>query len=298
VSNTPFKLLLCALIGTGCAVATDEELAGSEDQLTGASRDGHRCSEDHPTKGRCLTEAEVARHVRAAGFPESIVATMVCVAKYESSLYERAVNDKNRNGSTDRGIFQVNSINIGQNANRVVTNGCPSSSGPLFDPATNARCAFGIYKVFQRRSTNPREGIKAWYGYTGHPSLRNSDHRAECDAYRIQGDTGARAPQAALADENDRTDEESDTDDETSDDTLPLPPPAPPFPPVTRTDPSTVPGACWAGTLREYLPPGGCYQRISDAVWFQCNSSQWYRGITGDGASGPFGTCSPSRPLQ
>jgi len=88
---------------------------------------------------------------------------MVCTAKYESSFYERASN-KNRNGSTDRGLFQINSIHVGG------TRGCPSSSDALWSAATNAKCALAIYKL---------QGINAWYGYR--------KHKAECDSYTIRG---------------------------------------------------------------------------------------------------------------
>lgn len=93
---------------------------------------------------------------------------MVCTAKYESSFYERASN-KNKNGTTDRGLFQINSIHIGR------TRGCPSSADGLWNPTTNAKCALSIYNS---------QGISAWYAYR--------KHKSECDRYK--------APVAALPD--------------------------------------------------------------------------------------------------
>jgi hypothetical protein len=113
--------------------------------------------------GRRLSEEETAGHLRAAGFREETVGPMVCTAKYESSFYDRASN-VNTNGSTDRGLFQINSIHLGGTA------GCPRSAEALWDPATNARCAAGIFAL---------QGIRAWYGYRA--------HRAECDAYPAPG---------------------------------------------------------------------------------------------------------------
>jgi lysozyme C len=151
---------MTALGATGCAA----EPSDGEDEPTGES-------EDHLLAGRRLTPGEIARHLRAAGFPESAVGPMVCTAKYESSFYERASN-KNRNGSTDRGLFQVNSIHLGG------TRGCPSNGTALFDAATNAKCALAIYKM---------QGINAWYGYR--------KHATECRNYRAPASSGVVADQ-------------------------------------------------------------------------------------------------------
>ncbi len=85
------------------------------------------------TKGGVLDDAAVAAHVRAAGFPESEVATAVAVANAESSLKPTATN-KNTNGSTDYGLFQINSIH-----------GSILSQGKWSDPADNAVMAFKIW---------------------------------------------------------------------------------------------------------------------------------------------------------
>jgi hypothetical protein len=86
---------------------------------------------------------------------------MVCTAKYESSFYERA-SSRNRNGSIDRGLLQINSIHLG-------SAGCPSraNAGKLYTASVNARCALRIY----------RSQAGAWYGYKA--------HQRECDNYRI-----------------------------------------------------------------------------------------------------------------
>ncbi len=116
-------------------------------------------SEDHLLAGRHLTAAEVARVLRDAGFPENVVGPMVCTAKYESSFYERA-SHRNGNGSTDYGLFQINSIHI-RDA------GCPSTANGLYDAAANAACAYRVWRS---------QGINAWYGY--------QKHRTECAATR------------------------------------------------------------------------------------------------------------------
>ncbi len=146
-----FALTALSLVSVaGCAAppGEEEEIGESEDRLLA---------------GRRLSEVEVANVLRQAGFAESQVPRMVCTAKYESSFYERASN-KNRNGSIDRGLFQINSIHVGG------TRGCPSSGEALWNPTTNAKCALAIYKM---------QGINAWYGY--------KKHKAECDRYTIRG---------------------------------------------------------------------------------------------------------------
>jgi hypothetical protein len=115
-------------------------------------------SQDHLLAGRRLSEREAAMLIREAGFPESSVGKMLCTIKYESNFYERASN-RNRNGSVDYGLFQVNSIHFGRA-------GCPSSAAALYNAATNTKCALSIYKS---------QGINAWYGY--------QKHRSECDRY-------------------------------------------------------------------------------------------------------------------
>src|SRR5262249_2507784 len=130
-------------------------------------------SQDHLLTGPRLTPSQVAGVLRTAGFPEAAIGKMVCTAKWESSYYTRATN-KNTNGTTDYGLFQINSIHLRDGA------GCPSSASALFDPATNAKCALHVYKV---------QGVNAWYGY--------QKHRAECNA--------AKAPASAATPTGDDT---------------------------------------------------------------------------------------------
>jgi len=153
VSVWNVRFLVAALtVLAGCSSAPE---SGDEPGSVGESQ-------DHLLAGRRLSETEIARLVRQAGFPESAVGQMVCTAKYESSFYERA-SHKNGNGTTDYGVFQINSIHL-RDA------GCPSSVSGLYDATANARCAHTIYRS---------QGIRAWYGY--------QKHKAECDRYRAPG---------------------------------------------------------------------------------------------------------------
>jgi len=133
----------------GCAAESGTEDAEATDGTSEAIR-----------AGRLIPEREVAQLLRDAGFEESEVPRMVCTAKHESSFYERASN-RNRNGSIDRGLFQINSIHLG-------LSGCPRTAEALFNAATNAKCAHKIWEL---------QGNRAWYSYRS--------HKTECDSYVV-----------------------------------------------------------------------------------------------------------------
>jgi hypothetical protein len=153
VRFTAFSFALpLSLVVSACAVETADQDIPEETEESGTSQ--------ALLAGRRLREGEIAALVRSAGFPESMVGKMVCTAKYESSYYERASN-RNRGGSIDRGLFQINSVHLG------TMRGCPRSGEALFDAETNAKCAYAIYRA---------QGIRAWYGYRA--------HRSECDRFR------------------------------------------------------------------------------------------------------------------
>ena len=54
------------------------------------------------------SECQVVSYLKKAGFPSSSWGTMTCIAKYESSWNCDAKN-KNVDGSTDYGLFEINS---------------------------------------------------------------------------------------------------------------------------------------------------------------------------------------------
>ncbi|AKU93750.1 hypothetical protein AKJ09_00414 [Labilithrix luteola] len=165
---------LLSVVTVGCAAETDDEEAVGE-------------SEDHLLAGRRLSPSETAAHLRSAGFPENQIGRMVCTAKYESSFYERAQN-KNTNRSVDRGLFQINSIHLGG------TPGCPArgASDALWNAATNAKCAYAIFKL---------QGNNAWNGY--------KKHRSECDRYPAPSS----APVSTTADDESTATNSSSSDD-------------------------------------------------------------------------------------
>lgn len=151
------SLFVAGSLITACAVGCSAETQDDEEMGETSS---------HILAGNRLTPAQVATALRAAGFAEANIGKMVCTAKYESSYYDRAENRKNKNGSIDRGLFQINSIHLNGG-----TKGCPQGGEALFDVETNAKCALSIFKA---------QGIKAWYGYRA--------HKSECDRTKAPGE--------------------------------------------------------------------------------------------------------------
>lgn len=135
---------LVVLAAVGCAAPAPSEAEGQ--------------TASHQLAGRVIGEDELAGILRQVGFDEATVPKMICTAKYESSFHEQATNS-NTNGTTDYGVFQINSIHVGSTA------GCPSTTQELLDATTNAQCAMGVFNI---------QGLEAWVAY--------KSHRTECDA--------------------------------------------------------------------------------------------------------------------
>lgn len=216
----------------GCAAPTmdDEEALGE--------------TEDHLLSGTRYTPSQVATYLRDAGFAESAIGKMVCTAKYESSFYAKATN-KNRNGSMDRGLFQINNLHLGK------TKGCPSSADALFDPGTNAKCALAIFKS---------QGINAWYGY--------KKHKSECDRTRAPASAALTAD--ATTSTLDSAPLPTDTDE--------------PDASIDPSDGYDLGAGCWSATKQDTMAPMSCVEQKDTRIWFQCKEGKWYRGgddITG-----------------
>ncbi len=106
--------------------------------------------------GRHLSEKEVRTTLTQVGFPAKSINRFVCTAWYESNWTTQAIN-KNKNGSTDFGLLQINSGNWSW---------CGVSKTTLADPVVNAKCALKIFKS---------QGLNAWYGYRS--------NKRKCDSY-------------------------------------------------------------------------------------------------------------------
>ena len=131
-------------------------------------QDRVRCSSaTDAVESNYKSECQVASYLSAAGFPQSTLATMVCISKYESSFNCDATN-KNTDGSTDYGLMQINSYWWCSGDPMSKYNGCSATCTSLFDCQKNANCAYIVWK---------QQGYSAWYGY--------KNHKTECDNYKL-----------------------------------------------------------------------------------------------------------------
>lgn len=105
-----------------------------------------------------LSPAQIGSAMRRAGWPEAAIPVGIAVAMAESGGNPNATN-KNRNGSTDYGLFQINSIHgslvVGKNWS---------------DPVENARMALKLYKD---------SGWKPWVAYNSGSYRKNLDAAAK-----------------------------------------------------------------------------------------------------------------------
>jgi hypothetical protein len=106
-----------------------------------------------------LTEMQVYNYAGEAGFNQAEAKTMVCIAKHESAFDPKAINTSNSNGTTDYGLYQINSIWDGK--------GCRIDK--LLDPAYNTACAKRVYDI---------QGFTAWVAY--------KKYKDTCDNYELK----------------------------------------------------------------------------------------------------------------
>lgn len=81
-----------------------------------------------------LSDAQLMSVVKSAGFSGTDAVTAFCIALAESGGRPDATN-RNTNGSTDSGLFQINSIHTAL-----------LKTGNVFDPNANAKMAYSLYK--------------------------------------------------------------------------------------------------------------------------------------------------------
>lgn len=112
-------------------------------------------------------ECNTYNYLKKAGFPQSSLATMVCISKYESSWNCHATN-KNVDGSTDYGLMQINSYYWCSGDPTSKYDECHATCDSLYDCQKNANCAYIVYR---------QQGYNAWYGY--------KNHKTECDNYQV-----------------------------------------------------------------------------------------------------------------
>lgn len=82
-----------------------------------------------------ISDTEIAAAAKAAGFPQTEIATAVAVALAESGGNPSATH-RNTNGSSDYGLWQINSVHASL-----------LQSGPWKDPVANARMALTVWNT-------------------------------------------------------------------------------------------------------------------------------------------------------
>jgi hypothetical protein len=135
---------LISVAGCGNAQSSSEIQESSSSALTSSyesemstlDQDGIRPLE---TLGPFITADEVRTHVRNAGFPNSLVETLVRIARCESSF---GINSYAwGGGNRHTGLFQISDLHRAS-CGYSTLDGFRNS---LTDPAKNARCAYVVY---------------------------------------------------------------------------------------------------------------------------------------------------------
>nr|AIZ00421.1 lysozyme [Anguilla japonica] len=113
---------------------------------------------------KVFERCELARTLKAAGmdgYRGVSLGDWVCLARWESS-YNTAATNRNTDGSTDYGIFQINSRWWCNNGVTPSKNGCNISCSSLLssDISTAITCA--------KRVVRDPNGIRAWVAWRAH----------------------------------------------------------------------------------------------------------------------------------
>ncbi|KAJ8338902.1 hypothetical protein SKAU_G00356880 [Synaphobranchus kaupii] len=121
---------------------------------------------------KTFSRCELARTLKYAGMDGYYgisLADWVCLSKWESDYNTRATN-RNTDGSTDYGIFQINSrycVAMAHPLRTPVESRAPVSSGALLsdDISTAIACA--------KRVVRDPNGIRAWVAWRNHCEGQN-----------------------------------------------------------------------------------------------------------------------------
>ena len=107
------------------------------------------------SSGQSYSKTELQTLATNAGFPSDLAPTIAAIAMGESSGNPRAHNPDSTSGDNSYGLMQINMLGD-MGPSRRQQFGLKSNE-ELFDPATNFRAAFDIYKS---------QGLGAWGAYT------------------------------------------------------------------------------------------------------------------------------------
>ncbi|XP_011282195.1 lysozyme C, milk isozyme [Felis catus] len=121
-------------------------------------------------EAKIFPKCELARKLKAEGmdgFHGYSLANWVCMAEHESNFNTRAFNGKNDNGSSDYGIFQINSKWWCKNNSSPSANACNTMCSRFLDDniSDDIACA--------KRVVKDPNGMSAWVAWVRH--CRNKD---------------------------------------------------------------------------------------------------------------------------
>ncbi|KAM8709435.1 hypothetical protein ACLKA7_016268 [Drosophila subpalustris] len=108
-----------------------------------------------PALSRTMDRCSLARELADLGVPRDQLSKWTCIAQHESSFRTGITGKKNKNGTNDYGIFQINNKFWCQSESRRSHNECKISCNDLLtdDIASSVRCA---------RKIQGKQGWKAW----------------------------------------------------------------------------------------------------------------------------------------
>ncbi|KAK8779676.1 hypothetical protein V5799_018981 [Amblyomma americanum] len=116
------------------------------------------CSSRAKVYGRC----ELASILVRSGIPRNQIPDWICLATAESSLNSNAIN-RNTDGSTDYGIFQINNgYWCSPGPHNICRVSCSALQSDNIDPSI--QCAKTVYR---------QQGFNAWYGWKNKCRGRN-----------------------------------------------------------------------------------------------------------------------------
>ncbi|XP_060528660.1 lysozyme C-like [Cylas formicarius] len=114
-------------------------------------------------EGKVFTKCELAKTMKAHGFPKSQLGTWVCIAYHESRLNTKTVN----HATGDYGIFQISHYYWCSDSN-VPGKGCKITCKSLLvdDISGSMACARKVFTETQKGKT--KNGFTAWVTYKKH----------------------------------------------------------------------------------------------------------------------------------
>uniref|UniRef100_A0A240PP26 Glycosyl hydrolases family 22 (GH22) domain-containing protein n=1 Tax=Anopheles atroparvus TaxID=41427 RepID=A0A240PP26_ANOAO len=120
--------------------------------------------------GKTFTKCELAKLLSENGISKASIPDWICLVQNESAFSTSATN-KNKNGSTDYGLFQIN--NKFWCDSSYGTNDCKIACSSLIndDITDDIKCAKLVHK---------RHGFNGWYGWKNHCNGKTLPSTAAC----------------------------------------------------------------------------------------------------------------------